>query len=186
MEVVAYPTWKCDCEIVYNCGDPNGFPEDGAADSGILKDLAPDSYTIRIPGKRWRRNYASQEEFCEQECEDRLHAFLELESDGTTSTYSHGALCSKMILEGNIASDGSDVPCCEYFLRYGLDWCPDKHVEPLVDLYCFAQDTSGLNTANADADEFVFAAEECDAGTDGDAFDWCAGDLACSALAVEE
>ncbi|XP_071846766.1 uncharacterized protein [Apostichopus japonicus] len=139
----SYPNWKCDCKLVYSCDGSNKFPDDFSDKSiaGEVKNLAPGDYQLRIPGKRWRRQIWSQEEFCKRECHDRLNAFLCLNGDGTPSDYSDAALCLKLLgLDMSpFSQDGTDEPCCEIYLQWGLNWCPDKWYKLVRNVRCLSR-----------------------------------------------
>ncbi|XP_071846767.1 uncharacterized protein [Apostichopus japonicus] len=176
----SYPNWKCDCKVVYSCDGSNKFPDDFSDKSiaGEVKNLAPEDYQLRIPGKRWRREIWSQEEFCKRECHDRLNAFLCLKGDGTPSDYSDAALCLKLLAikdPGPFLQAGTDEPCCEIYLQWGLNWCPDKWYSLVQTIRCFTRPIDVIP-----GNSFVFgveSGEDCTAGTD--AYNWCPDDPAC-------
>ncbi|KAJ8028371.1 hypothetical protein HOLleu_30579 [Holothuria leucospilota] len=174
------PTWKCNCKIVYNCGSNTGFPEDGDADTGCLKDLASYSYPMNIAGKRWRRNLWNSQQYCQRECERRLHAFLCLDDDGDFTPYSYGSICAQLILGAIIpVTGGTSVPCCETYLEWGPKWCEDSWYRPLENLHCYIRDLSGLPSGS-----FAFGSETCSSVDDTPQFNWCTNDPTCTFVPV--
>ncbi|KAJ8028365.1 hypothetical protein HOLleu_30573 [Holothuria leucospilota] len=173
------PTWKCKCKVVYNCagdGGASGFPEDGAADSGCIKDLAPGDYPMNIAGKRWRRNIWNSKQYCQRECDRRLNAFLCLKDDGSFSDYSYAAVCLKLIGLGAVDITGSTArPCCETYLQWGLDWCDEYWYRSIGNLYCYTRATT-LPTAGVTS--YAFGVESCDA-EDGDMYNCCTSNPDC-------
>ncbi|KAJ8028367.1 hypothetical protein HOLleu_30575 [Holothuria leucospilota] len=176
----SYPTWKCRCKVIYNCAGENGesgFPEDGADDSGCIKDLAPGDYPMNIAGKRWRRNIRKSKQYCQRECERRLNAFLCLD-DGDFTDYSYAAVCLKLYFERAVdIMGGGDRPCCEIYLQWGPDWCDEYWYRSLDNLYCYVRDTSSL-PGTPPVTSYAFGVESCDAG-DADVYNWCPGDPQC-------
>ncbi|PIK36217.1 hypothetical protein BSL78_26953 [Apostichopus japonicus] len=173
------PNWKCDCKLVYSCDGSNKFPDDfsDSTIAGEVKNLAPEDYQLRIPGKRWRRKIGSQEKFCKRECHDRLNAFLCLDGSGDPSDYSDSALCLKLLAinSGPFSQDGSDEPCCEIYLQWGLNWCPDKWYKLVRNVRCLylALDPNFEVAASGATSSHVFSVEGgCTADGTLD-FTWC-------------
>lgn len=172
------PNWKCDCNLVYKCDGRSGFPND-FSDPGItgyVKDLAPEDYPLRIPGKRWRQKLRSQEKFCKQECYDRMNAFLCLEDDSTPSDYSYSALCVKLLetKDQPFTQDRSKEPCCEIYLQWGPKWCSKKWYRLVTTVRCLSLgvDSTFDTVSPKDAISNVFSAEGgCDVTTED--FIWC-------------
>ncbi|KAJ8028368.1 hypothetical protein HOLleu_30576 [Holothuria leucospilota] len=180
-EIYFSPTWKCRCKVIYNCGGENEdsrFPEDGAADSGCIKDLAPGDYPMNIAGKRWRRNIWNSKQYCQRECDRRLNAFLCLDDDGDFTDYSYAAVCLKLYFDQAVTvMGGGDRPCCEIYLQWGPDWCDEYWYRSIGNLYCYVRDTSSL-PGTGGVTSFAFGVESCDAGDDDD-YNWCPVDPVC-------
>ncbi|KAJ8028366.1 hypothetical protein HOLleu_30574 [Holothuria leucospilota] len=179
----SYPTWKCRCKVIYNCagdGGTTGFPEDGADDSGCIKDLAPGDYPMNIAGKRWRRNIWNSKQYCQRECERRMNAFLCLDDDGSFSEYSYAAVCLKLYFLQAVDTTGGAVrPCCEIYLQWGPDWCDEFWNRSIGNLYCYIRDKSNLPSTDG-VTSYGFGVQSC-TGTERDLYNWCPSDLTCPA-----
>lgn len=186
----SYPTWTCDCKLVYECDDREKFPDDVEDDptlSGYVKDLAPKEYPLRISGKKWRKNKSSWEKFCKGECEDRMNAFLCLNEDGSLSDYSYSAVCLKLLglVGGPFSQDGTSMePCCTIYLEYGPQWCSKKWYRAVDTARCLARavDSSFGTATAAEAASYVFSVEGGCAASDaaGGSFTWCSAAPTCA------
>ncbi|KAJ8028373.1 hypothetical protein HOLleu_30584 [Holothuria leucospilota] len=165
------PNWKCDCKLYYNCDTTNtGFPDEdlGASPSGVVKDLAPGDYPMQIAGKQWRRSVSNRRRYCERECYRRMNAFLCLDGNGDETAYSRAAVCTKLQQAGIVATDATaNAPCCEVFLRWGLQWCDNKWNKSIFSVFCKGE------TTGFPADTVIVTPTSCAVGATDSASTWC-------------